>query len=136
MAQKYLHYFGNESSGSLLEAYGIITKSDGPSSVDLLSPKACPNCNEGNTQDARFCAKCKMILTYHDYIETVQQQQEKELEMQKLQQKYEQDMKEMQNKVQNLNVSMDKLDELEQQMSRLTKKTRARMNNNYNLIII
>jgi hypothetical protein len=31
-------------------------------------------------------------------------------------------MKEMQTKFQNLNVSMDKLDELEQQMSRLTKK--------------
>lgn len=26
MPQKYLHYFGNESSESLLEAYGIVTK--------------------------------------------------------------------------------------------------------------
>jgi hypothetical protein len=26
MAQKYIHYFGNESSESLLEAYGIVEK--------------------------------------------------------------------------------------------------------------
>jgi hypothetical protein len=26
MPQKYLHYFGNESSESILQAYGIITK--------------------------------------------------------------------------------------------------------------
>jgi len=30
MAQKYIHYFGNESSESLLEAYGIVTKNNIP----------------------------------------------------------------------------------------------------------
>ena len=30
MAQKYMHYFGNESSESLLEAYGIVTKNNVP----------------------------------------------------------------------------------------------------------
>jgi integrase/recombinase XerD len=90
MPQIYIHYFGNESSESLLEAYGIVTKNSGPSSVELLSPKLCPNCNEGNTADAKFCAKCRMVLTYDGYNETLQQQKEKELEIQKLQQKYEQ----------------------------------------------
>jgi integrase/recombinase XerD len=28
MGQKYIHYFGNESSESLLEAYGIVTKNN------------------------------------------------------------------------------------------------------------
>jgi hypothetical protein len=118
MAEKYIHYFGNESCESLLEAYGIAPGL----ATDVLSPKLCYNCNEGNTQDAKFCSKCKMILSYDAYTETLEQQKEKELQIQKLQQKYEQDMKEMQTKFQNLNVSMDKLDELEQQMSRLTKK--------------
>jgi integrase/recombinase XerD len=45
MAQKYIHYFGNESSESLLEAYGIVTKNNVP--IDTLNPKICPNCNEG-----------------------------------------------------------------------------------------
>src|SRR5437016_2813233 len=39
MAQKYIHYFGNESSESLLEAYGIVTKDNIP--IDRLNPKIC-----------------------------------------------------------------------------------------------
>jgi integrase len=80
MAQKYIHYFGNESSESLLEAYGIVTKSNIP--MDTLNPKICPNCNEGNTQDARFCSKCKMIMSFDGYQEVLQEQQEKDKDLQ------------------------------------------------------
>jgi CRISPR/Cas system CMR subunit Cmr4 (Cas7 group RAMP superfamily) len=76
MAQKYIHYFGNESSESLLEAYGIVTKNNIP--IDILNPKICPNCNEGNTQDAKFCAKCKMVLTYDAYNETLEAQKQQQ----------------------------------------------------------
>jgi hypothetical protein len=76
MHLKYLHYFGNESSESLLEAYGIISKDQ--QSVDLLRPKQCPNCNEPNKPDSRFCAKCRMVLTYDAYNETLEGQKEKE----------------------------------------------------------
>ena len=82
MAQKYIHYFGNESSESLLEAYGIVTKDKIP--IDTLNPKICPNCYEGNTQDAKFCSKCRMVLTYDAYNETVESQKEKECEVQNL----------------------------------------------------
>jgi hypothetical protein len=68
MPQKYLHYFGNESNESLLEAYGIIPKDQ--QYVDVLRPKQCPNCNEPNKPDSRFCAKCRMVLTYDAYNET------------------------------------------------------------------
>jgi hypothetical protein len=37
MHLKYLHYFGNESSESLLEAYGILPKDQ--QLVDVLKPK-------------------------------------------------------------------------------------------------
>jgi hypothetical protein len=76
MPQKYLHYFGNESSESLLEAYGIITKDRQLSEV--LKPKQCPNCNEPNKVDSKFCQKCKMILTYDAYTETIEEKQEKD----------------------------------------------------------
>jgi integrase/recombinase XerD len=79
MAQKYVHYFGNESSESLLEAYGIVTKNNG--STNILSPKVCPNCSEGNTQDARFCSKCKMIMSHEGYQEALQEQKQKEDEL-------------------------------------------------------
>ena len=93
MHLKYLHYFGNESSESLLEAYGIVPKDQ--QSIDVLRPKQCPNCSEPNKPDSKFCAKCRMVLTYDAYSETLERQQEKESEVQKLQQKYEQDMKSM-----------------------------------------
>jgi integrase/recombinase XerD len=76
MAEKYIHYFGNESCESLLEAYGIVPKNNGSS--DILSPKQCPNCNIGNTHDAKWCSKCKLALTYDAYNETLDKQQEKE----------------------------------------------------------
>jgi integrase len=87
MAQKYVHYFGNESSESLLEAYGIVTKDNVP--IDTLNPKLCPNCNEGNTQDARFCSKCKMIMSYEGYQEALESQKQKEDEITELKKRQE-----------------------------------------------
>jgi integrase/recombinase XerD len=75
MPQTYLHYFGNESSETLLEAAGIITKDK---KVDPLKPKQCPNCSEPNKPDSRFCANCRYILTYDAYDETLQGQKEKD----------------------------------------------------------
>ena len=75
MPQIYLHYFGNESNVSLLEAYGIIPKGQ---QLDQLKPKQCPNCLEPNKPDSKFCAKCRMVLTYDAYNETLQGQKEKE----------------------------------------------------------
>src|SRR5215469_8452939 len=93
MPEKYLHYFGNESSEGILTAYGINTKDN--HQVSVLRPKQCPNCNEPNKHDSKFCAKCRMVLTYNVYNETLEKQQEKESEVQRLQEKYEQDMKTM-----------------------------------------
>jgi hypothetical protein len=76
MPQKYLHYFGNEASESLLEAYGIITKNH--QQKDALRPKQCPNCNEPNKPDGKFCAKCRMVLTYDAYSETLEAEKQKE----------------------------------------------------------
>jgi integrase len=80
MHLKYLHYFGNESSDSILEAYGIITKDKAHS--DSLRSKQCPNCNEPNKPDSKFCAKCRMVLTYDAYSETAEEYMQKENELQ------------------------------------------------------
>jgi integrase/recombinase XerD len=70
MNLRYEHWFGNESSESLLEAYGIVTKIQ--QSQDKLKPKQCPNCSEPNKVDSKFCAKCRMILSYDSYTETLE----------------------------------------------------------------
>jgi integrase/recombinase XerD len=89
MHLKYLHYFGSESNTSLLEAYGLVDKGI---QIDQLKPKQCPNCSEPNKQGSKFCAKCRMVLTYDAYSETLEKQQERDSEVQTLRQKYEQDM--------------------------------------------
>ena len=82
MPQKYLHYFGNEASESLLEAYGIVTKDQKLS--EALRSKQCPNCNEPNKPDSKFCAHCRMVLTYDAYNETIEEKQSKDKEVENL----------------------------------------------------
>jgi len=89
MHLKYLHYFGNESSESLLEAYGLKPKTE---EDDKMKPKQCPNCMEPNKPDSKFCAKCRMVLSYDAYTETVEQN-EKQIDklgkMEERQEKFE-----------------------------------------------
>ncbi len=94
-----MHYFGNESSESILQEYGILPKDN--QETDLLRPRQCPNCNEPNRPDQKFCVKCMMVLTYDAYSETLEKQQEKESEVQKLIEKQEQDMKSMREEMEN-----------------------------------
>jgi integrase len=76
MPKKYLHYYGNESSESLLEAYGLVD--NGRADIFVLKSKNCPNCNEPNKPDVKWCSKCRMILSYDAYEELKEQQISKE----------------------------------------------------------
>jgi integrase/recombinase XerD len=87
MHLKYVHYYGNESTDVLLEAFGIssVNKDDKSkhgstnlSNKKLSIPKQCPNCSEANTVDSKFCVKCKMILTYDAYTQTLEEQAKKD----------------------------------------------------------
>ena len=82
MPQKYLHYFGNEASESLLESYRIVTKDHKLS--DVLKSKQCPNCNEPNKPDSKLCAHCRMVLTYDAYNETIEEKQINDKEVENL----------------------------------------------------
>jgi integrase len=92
MPQIYLHYLGNESVNSLLEIKGIVNK-DNKEKSNLLQSTYCPNCNEPNKRDSRFCSKCKMILSYNSYTDTLEKQKEKDDQIKTLiekQEKFEQ----------------------------------------------
>jgi hypothetical protein len=91
MVEIYTHEFGNESSQLLLQAHGIIpadTQED-----NILKPLQCPNCNESNKPESRICAKCTMVLTFDAYKKTLEKEKQRELEVQNLKERYEQDMK-------------------------------------------
>jgi hypothetical protein len=82
MPQTYIHYFGNESSISLLQAKGIVKENQNSEQKDVLKPKYCINCGEINKQFSQFCVKCKMILSYDAYTEIIEKQNQKESELQ------------------------------------------------------
>jgi predicted ribosome quality control (RQC) complex YloA/Tae2 family protein len=86
MHLRYLHYFGNESCESILEAYGIVTKDQEHSNA--LRPKQCPNCNEPNKPDSKFCAKCRMVLTYDAFSETLESEKQKEDKLTVMEQRF------------------------------------------------
>ena len=78
MHLKYIHYFGNESNESILEAYGLKPKSE---EIDKMKPMQCPNCSELNKIDSKFCVKCRMILSYNEYLGSIENQKQKENEI-------------------------------------------------------
>ena len=81
MHLKYLHYFGNESSESILEAYGIKPKSE---EIDKMKPKQCPICSEPNQIESKFSVKCRMILSYNEYLGSIENQKQKENEIEEI----------------------------------------------------
>jgi integrase len=91
MPNIYIHYFGDESSKSLLEAFGVEKYHQRQS--DILKNKQCPNCSESNKPDQKFCNKCRMVMSYDAYSETLEEQKKSEVQL--LKDKYEQDMKSM-----------------------------------------
>ncbi|MGA7367522.1 MAG: hypothetical protein WBX01_00195 [Nitrososphaeraceae archaeon] len=88
MHLKYIHYFGNESSESILQEYGILPKYN--QQTDALRPRQCPNCNEPNRPDQKFCVKCRMVLTYNAYSETIKEKQIKDKQIEEMMRKQEQ----------------------------------------------
>ena len=84
MPQTYIHYFGNESSDSLLEARGILKANQNNKEKDILKPKYCIHCNEINTQFNKWCIKCRMVLSYEAYTETLEKQKQKDNDIEEL----------------------------------------------------
>jgi integrase len=93
MTQVYVH-LSSQSSKVLLQKNGILN-SDQDDSFDCLRPRQCPNCSESNRQDSKFCIKCRMVLTFDAYSETLEEQKRKEDEIKRLEEKYENGMKQM-----------------------------------------
>jgi integrase/recombinase XerD len=96
MHLKYIHYFGNEASESLLEAYGIVPVDK--EQINALQYKQCPNCAEPNKPENQFCCKCKMVLSYNAYNETLEKEDRFDA--------MEQQVNSMQSQLQNLITSL------------------------------
>jgi integrase/recombinase XerD len=84
MPQKYLHYFNNQSSNSILQGEGILPKNDQLES--MLKPKPCPDCHEPNKPDSKWCVKCRLPLSFEGYQEAISEQKSKDSEIEGMKQ--------------------------------------------------
>jgi hypothetical protein len=76
MHLRYIHWFNNQGSNAVLKAEGFI--SDEGSEVEKLKPVYCSNCNDANIKNAKWCAKCGMILSFSGYQEALKEQKNKD----------------------------------------------------------
>jgi integrase len=91
--QKYQHYYADEGIEAMLLADGLPAASvNGKGSTknkDLLKPKICPNCDESNKPDSKFCAKCKFVLSFDLYNEVTNEAEETKKRVAELEEKVE-----------------------------------------------
>jgi hypothetical protein len=62
---------------------GITRTSNKQQSV-LVQPKSFPQCNEPIEPDSKFFAKCRMVLTFDSYAETLELENQKTLRLTEL----------------------------------------------------
>ncbi len=86
--QKYQHYYADDSFDAMLVMDGLVTPNSKNKGKDLLKPRQCPNCSESNKPESKFSSKCRFVLTYDAFAETLEEKEKtkKEFEEMKLEQ--------------------------------------------------
>ena len=88
--QKYQHYYNDDSFDAMLvEMDGLAPAKTVGKNKELLRPKQCPNCSETNTPESRFCAKCKFVLSFDAFNETITDAESTKKRLADLEQKFE-----------------------------------------------
>lgn len=106
--QKYQHYYNDDSFDAMLTVMDGLTppaNSANQGKKGLLRPKQCPNCSETNKPESRFCVKCKFVLSFDAYNETIKSADEKEEELEQMRQNQQRlwdNMTQMQNIIDSL----------------------------------
>jgi len=68
MPEVYTHELGDEISNQILE---LEDYSIGRKEQNVLKSRICPNCQEPNKPEIKFCTKCRMILSYDAYSQII-----------------------------------------------------------------
>jgi hypothetical protein len=112
--QKYQHYYNDDSFDAMLTMMDGLKPISLAAGKTLLKPRLCPNCSETNTPESRFCTKCKFVLTFDAYNETIadveqskQKGEEMKRELEELR-KWMEDMKKKMYYLLELNTKQDK----------------------------
>jgi hypothetical protein len=110
--QKYQHYYNDDSFDAMLTVMDGLQPTTAISSGKkrgLLKPRQCPNCEEPNTPETKFCIKCRYVLSYDAYNETIEEKE-----------KAAKEAEETRKKLQQIGDVQDQLKNIQEQMQDLT----------------
>jgi integrase/recombinase XerD len=82
--QKYQHYYNDDSFDAMLTMMDGLKPIAPAKGKVLLKPRLCPNCQETNTPESKFCAKCKFVLSFDAFNETTQGAEETKKRLERL----------------------------------------------------
>jgi integrase len=83
--QKYQHYLGDDSFDAMLTVMdGLIPATTGHDRKKILKPRLCPNCEESNTPESKFCVKCKFVLSFDAYNEVTEEAEKRTKELEEM----------------------------------------------------
>jgi hypothetical protein len=68
---------------------GLVPSQLGQKKKDLLKPKQCPNCDEANKPESKFCSKCRFVLSYDAFNETLEEKSKAASETEEIKKKIE-----------------------------------------------
>ena len=103
--QKYQHYYSDDGIEAMLLADGLPVGTAATNkgvTKGLLKPKQCPNCGESNKPDAKFCTKCKFVLSFDAFNEVTNEAEETKKKLAELESQQQERFKEMEEKMESL----------------------------------
>lgn len=124
--QKYLHYYSDDGIDAVLEKMdGLVIAGSNKNKKSLLKPKSCPNCDEPNNIESKFCSKCKFVLSFDAFSELEQEKTaEAAKEAENLKKQLADLQKQQQNMIQFFNKNMKIMvrNTIAQELDETTKK--------------
>jgi hypothetical protein len=86
---KYQHYFADDTIDAMLTVMDGLplpsqTEQNKKKMKDLLKPITCPHCAETNTPESKFCVKCKFVLSFDLYNESINEAEQTKKELAEL----------------------------------------------------
>jgi integrase/recombinase XerD len=92
--QKYQHYYAYDGFDAMLVMDGLVLPSapgtKGSKAKNLLKPKQCPNCDETNKPESKFCVKCRFVLSFDGFNEAIEEKAKAASETEEIKKKIEQ----------------------------------------------
>jgi integrase len=76
--RKYQHYYTDDAFEAMLvnmDGLPLPDKRQKDKMKALLKPKMCPNCDESNKPENKFCSKCKFVLSFDAFNEAIEEKE-------------------------------------------------------------